>query len=58
MLGVFRPLEEYVDPSIVTVGALFFVSFLDCVKIFFGIRLSFVEHVSTIIWIIEFYYLD
>jgi hypothetical protein len=30
MLSVFRPAEEYVSPSILTVGALFFVVLVGC----------------------------
>jgi hypothetical protein len=37
MLGLFHPLEEYVGPSILTVGAYVSSSFWDYVKIFFGI---------------------
>jgi hypothetical protein len=61
MFGAFRPLEEYVGPSIATLGALPFVVFLDCMLTFTSESacLSFVElEVSTVIWILEFYYLD
>jgi hypothetical protein len=45
MLAVFRLVEEYVSPSILTVSALFFVVFLGgegklCIKIFLRIRQS------------------
>jgi hypothetical protein len=40
MLGLFRPLEEYIGPAMLTVGVLHFIVFLGCIlKIFFGIRL-------------------
>jgi hypothetical protein len=58
MFCLFRPLEEYVCPSILNVGALNFVALLGCyVKILFGSHLPFVKHdVSTMIWFSEFYY--
>jgi hypothetical protein len=61
MHRVFRLLEEYVDPPIVTVDALSFVFLLDfmlkCSSE--SISLPFVENnVSTVTWILEFYYLD
>jgi hypothetical protein len=34
MLGPFRPLEEYVGPTILTVGALCFVVLLACMFTF------------------------
>jgi hypothetical protein len=61
MLGLFRPLEENVGPSILTVGALCFVVLLG-----FMLKISsefvcfpFVERdVSTVILSLEFYDLD
>jgi hypothetical protein len=35
MLGLFRPLEEYVSPSILTVGALCFGVLLGCMLKFY-----------------------
>jgi hypothetical protein len=61
MLGLFRPLEENVGPSILTVGAPRFVFFLGSMLTFFLelVCLPFVERdISTVIWILEFYYLD
>jgi hypothetical protein len=56
MLGLFRPLEEYVGPSIVTVGAICFVVFFGLYVKIFGIRLSPIRR--TVIRILEFYYLN
>jgi hypothetical protein len=55
MLCLFRPLEEYLGPTSLTVGILCVPYWV--VNIFVGIRLSFVERdISTSI--LEFYYLD
>jgi hypothetical protein len=58
MLGLFRPLEEYVGPSILTVGALCFVVLLGCMLTFSleSVCLPFVKR--DVIWILECYYLD
>jgi succinate dehydrogenase/fumarate reductase cytochrome b subunit len=42
MLRLFRPLEEYLGPTILTVGTLCVISLL-AYKIFVGIRLAFIE---------------
>jgi hypothetical protein len=57
---LFRPLEEYVGPSILTVGTLCFVLFLGCIlKLFRNSCLPIVERdIPTVICILEFYYLE
>jgi hypothetical protein len=54
-----RPLEKYVGLSIFNVGILFFVFFFSCVLKFSSefVCFLFVERgISTVIWILEFYY--
>jgi hypothetical protein len=61
MFGIFCPLEEYVGPSILTVGALCFVVLVGHVYTFSleFIYLPFVERgISNVIWIFKFYFLD
>jgi hypothetical protein len=63
VLGLFRPLEEHVDPSILTVGALCFAALLDrllksCLE-FVYIQIQFVgRDVSIVICILGKKYLD
>jgi hypothetical protein len=58
MLGLFRPLEEYVGPSILPVDAISLLRcVLKCSVEYFC--LPFVgRDVSTVNWIYVFYYLD
>jgi hypothetical protein len=59
-LGLYRSLEECVDPSIVTVGALYFGSLTELyvkVSSVFVCRPLVERDISTVIWIVEFYYL-
>jgi hypothetical protein len=57
MFGLFCNLEEYVVPSILTVGTLCFVILLGYMLKF--VHLPFVKcDVSTVISILEFYYLN
>jgi hypothetical protein len=61
MFGLFRPLEEYVVPPILTVGALCFVIFLGFMLNYSleVVCLPFAERdISTPIWILEHYYFD
>jgi hypothetical protein len=60
MLGLFRPLEKYVGPQIVTVSDLCHVLLLGCVLKFSSkfVCIPFVEYNFIVIWILEFYYLD
>jgi hypothetical protein len=59
--GLFRPLEEYAAPSILTVGALCFVFSLDIMLGFSSesaCLLFVARDTSTMIWILEFQHLD
>jgi hypothetical protein len=61
MLGLFRPDEKHVSPTILTAGALGFFDVLGCMLKFSleSACLPFLEHdISTMIWILECYYLD
>jgi hypothetical protein len=61
MLGLFRPLEDCVGPSILTVGALPSVVFLGWVFKFSSesVCLPFLKRdTSTAMWVLQFYYLD
>jgi hypothetical protein len=61
MLGLFHPLEEYVGPSIITVGILCFVVLLGGMLTFSFefVGLTFAERgVFTVMWILEFNYLN
>jgi hypothetical protein len=58
MRGLFHPLEEYAGPSILLVGVLYFIFFLDCMLELSleSVRLPFIARdISTVIWISEFY---
>lgn len=60
MSFLFRLLEEYVGPTILTVAVLYFVVLFGCALEFSleFVRLPFVERgVSTVIWISELHYL-
>jgi hypothetical protein len=60
MLGLFRPREEYIDPCILSVGAVCFV-LLGCLLKFsleFVYHAVVVRYTFTVIWILELYYLD
>lgn len=61
MLGLFHRVEHYVGPIIIAVGGLCFVLYLGC-KLKFSLKfvcLPLVERdITTVIWILEFYYLD
>jgi hypothetical protein len=53
--GLFRPFEEYANPSILTVGVLYFVSFSGCMLEFSSESdsLPFVErNISIVIWVL------
>jgi hypothetical protein len=61
MRGLFRPLYEYTDLSILTVGVLCFVLFLGCMLEFSSksARLPFAaSDISIVMCILEFDYLD
>jgi hypothetical protein len=63
MLGLFRPLENDAGPCVLTVEVLCFVFFLRCIlRAQFSAESAFLplveRDVSTVIWIIEFCYLD
>jgi hypothetical protein len=61
MFRLFRPLEDHVGPSTVTVGALCVILLLGCIlKFSFEFVLfPFVEHdISTVTWSLKFYYLN
>jgi hypothetical protein len=57
MLSLFLPFEEYVGPTVLTVGVLYFVFLLSCMLTFSleFVCLPFVEHdLSTVIGMLEF----
>jgi hypothetical protein len=59
MLGKFRPPEECVGPSVVTVGAVCFVVLLSCMLTFsseFVCRSLVERDISAVFWILECYY--
>jgi hypothetical protein len=61
MRGLVLPLEEYVGPSILTVNALCFIFLFGCMLKFSVefLCVKFIERgISTVIWILEFHYLD
>jgi hypothetical protein len=61
ILRLFRPLEQYAGPSILTVGVLCFVFFLGWILKCSSETacLSFAERdIFTVIWILELYYID
>jgi hypothetical protein len=61
LLGLLRRVERYVGPIIIAVGGLCFVVLLGCMLKFSlkFVYLPLVERdITTVIWILEFYYLD
>jgi hypothetical protein len=60
MHGLFRPLEEYAGPTILTVGSLRFIFFSRCMfELSSGSAyIPFLERdISIVNWILDFYHL-